>query len=105
MVRRIVFYLLFVMACIGAQEVLGQQVRDDVAQKTVEQSPIAVTVTGNTIRIQNAYPGAQLEVYNVLGIRVHVLKLDASDKTFTLNLSKGCYILKIENVVRKVAIK
>lgn len=105
MVRRIVFCVFFMVACIGAQGVLGQQVRDDVAQKSVEQSAISVTVTGNSIRIQNAYPGAQLEVYNVLGIRVLLFKLDASDKTFPLNLSKGCYILKIENVVRKVAIK
>ncbi len=106
MVRRIVFCLLFVMSCMGTQLVLGQQVQEDVAQKSeVEQPAISVTVTGNTIRIQNAYPGAQLEVYNVLGIKVQVLKLDAADKTFTLNLSKGCYILKIENVVRKIAIK
>ncbi len=97
--------MVFAIACVCVQGVQAQQVREDVAQKTVEQSALSVAINGNTIRIQNASPGAQLEVYSVLGVRVLVVKLDAPDKTFTLNLSKGCYMLKIENVARKVVLK
>lgn len=105
MLRRILFCMLLAMTCFGAQFSFAQQTKEDTSQRVVEQSAISITITGNTIRVQNAPPGALLEVYNVLGLRVLASKLDASDKTFTLNLSKGCYILKIENVVRKVALK
>lgn len=70
-----------------------------------EEPSLTLSVNGNSVKIQNATPGNVLEVYNVLGIKVHSVKLDAADKTVTLNLPKGCYILKIENIVRKIAIK
>lgn len=70
-----------------------------------EEQLMNLTVSGNSVHVQNAVPGNTLEVYNVLGIKVHSVKLDAADKTITLNLPKGCYILKIENIVRKIAIK
>ncbi len=70
-----------------------------------EQSTLSMSVNGNVVKIQNATPGSKLEVYNVLGIKVLSLKLDAADKSFALNLSKGCYILKLENLVRKIAIR
>lgn len=105
MVRKIVFCIAFVLALMGTQGVFAQQVQENTSQKLTEQSALTLTITGNTVRIQNASPGSQFEVYNVLGIRVLAVKLDAADKTYTLNLSKGCYILKIENLVRKVALK
>lgn len=70
-----------------------------------DSNSLTLAITGNTIHLQNATPGTSLEVYNVLGIKVLSVKIDASEKTFVLNLSKGCYILKIENLVRKIALK
>lgn len=70
-----------------------------------EQTSVTLTVTGSNVRVQNATPGALLEVYNVLGLKVTSIKIDSTDKTITLNIPKGWYILKIENVARKVAIK
>ncbi|MFA6873308.1 MAG: T9SS type A sorting domain-containing protein [Bacteroidaceae bacterium] len=70
-----------------------------------DSNSLTLTITGNTIHLQNATPGTVLEVYSVLGIKVLSVKIDASEKTFVLNLSKGCYILKIENLVRKIALK
>lgn len=70
-----------------------------------EEPALRLTVDGNSVRVQNAAPGNTLEVYNVLGIKVLSVKLDTADKTIALNLPKGCYILKIENIVRKIAIK
>lgn len=70
-----------------------------------DSNSLTLSVTGNTIHLQNATPGSVLEVYSVLGIKVLSVKIDASEKTFVLSLSKGCYILKIENLVRKIALK
>ena len=76
-----------------------------VADYQADPNSLSLTITGNTVRLQDATPGTSLEVYNVLGIKVLSVKIDASEKTFVLNLSKGCYILKIENLVRKIALK
>ena len=47
----------------------------------------------------------QLSVYNVTGVRVMSVKVDGGDKHYTLNFPKGCYIVKVGNVVRKVSIR
>lgn len=70
-----------------------------------ELTQIYLTVSGSSIRIQNADRGDTLEIYNILGVKVSSTKIDSLDKTINLNLPKGCYILKIENTVRKIAIK
>lgn len=70
-----------------------------------EITQISLTTNGNIVRLQNADKNSILEIYNVLGVKVASIKIDSSDKTITLNLPKGCYILKIENIVRKIAIK
>ena len=64
-----------------------------------EVTQIVLTITGSTVRVQNAEKG------NTLGVKVSSIKIDSSDKTIALNLPKGCYILKIGDVVRKIAIK
>lgn len=33
------------------------------------------------------------------------IKIDGQDKRYTLNLPKGCYIIKVGNVVRKISIR
>ncbi len=67
-----------------------------------------ITVNNNSdnqeVRVQDA-EGQKLEVYNVLGVRVAVFRIDSADKTFTLGLQKGCYILKVGKVVRKTFIR
>lgn len=70
-----------------------------------EVTQIVLTITGSTVRVQNAEKGNTLEIYNILGVKVSSIKIDSSDKTIALNLPKGCYILKIGDVVRKIAIK
>lgn len=96
------FFLLIAFPCaiLNAQEVITQESIQD------EEPEIIITVTDNTtVRIQNAPDDSVMEVYNIVGVKVTSEKIDSSDKTVTLNLSKGYYILKIENVVRKIVIK
>jgi maltose-binding protein MalE len=67
-----------------------------------------ITVNNNSdnqeVRVQDA-EGQRLEVYNVLGVRISSYRIDSNDKTFTLSLQRGCYILKVGKVVRKTFIR
>jgi len=63
-----------------------------------------ITVNGNTVRVSNTN-GEDIEVFNLTGTKVTTIKTDAPGKTFTVNLPKGCYLLKIGKVVRKISIR
>lgn len=65
---------------------------------------ISISVVGNVLHVVGA-EDEQLAVYNVTGVRVMSVKVDGSDKHYTLNLPKGCYIVKVGNIVRKVSIR
>ena len=70
----------------------------------IDTQTISISVVGNTLHVVGA-EDEQLAVYNVTGVRVMSMKVDGSDKHYTLNLPKGCYIVKVGNVVRKVSIR
>lgn len=70
----------------------------------IDTQTISISVVGNTLHVVGA-EDEQLAVYNVTGVRVMSVKVDGSDRHYTLNLPKGCYIVKVGNVVRKVSIR
>ena len=64
---------------------------------------VSIRLTGNELRITGA-AGEMMQIYNVAGVRVMTVKIDSSDKTYNLNLPKGCYIVKVGKIVRKISI-
>ena len=70
-----------------------------------DTSVIELTVTTDSIRIQNAKVGSVMEIYNILGVKINSFTIDSTDKTIPLTLPKGYYIFKIYTVVRKIIIK
>lgn len=64
---------------------------------------VSIRLTGNELRITGA-AGEMMQIYNVAGIRVMTVKIDSSDKMYNLNLPKGCYIVKVGKIVRKISI-
>ncbi len=64
-------------------------------------SEVQLTTEGRTVHIKNA-AGLKLEVYNVTGVLVSSVKIDSQEKSVTLSLEKGIYILRVGNVTRKV---
>lgn len=60
-------------------------------------------VNGRNIRVQNAH-GATLEIYNITGVKVASFKIEGGDRTVSPDLPRGCYIVKVGKVARKVAI-
>ena len=68
-----------------------------------ELATASIVIKGTTISIYNA-EGSKLEIFSLTGTRVGIVNIDSNAKTISLSLKKGCYILKVNNVVRKVSI-
>ena len=73
------------------------------AEQTIEED-ISITVNGQSVTISGAQ-GRTLEVVSLTGRCVMTVKIDSPSQRIELNVPKGCYILKIGKVVRKVAIR
>lgn len=69
-----------------------------------ESQRITVSVSGSVLRVSGA-DGEVLHIYNVTGVRVMSIEVDGYEKSYTLNLPKGCYIVKIGKTVRKITIR
>ena len=69
-----------------------------------ETPEIKFYVNGSNVRVINAAKQT-MYVYSVTGECVIRYRIDSDEKTFTLGLPKGIYILKVNNVARKVSLR
>ena len=69
-----------------------------------EVQTINVAVSESTIHVTGAN-GQVMHVYNVTGMKLMSVKIEGQDKKVEINLPKGCYIVKVGKVVRKIYIK
>ena len=67
-------------------------------------STVTIAVSGNIVRVSGTN-GEDIEIFNLTGVKINTIKTDTTGKTFTVNLQKGCYLLKIGKVVRKISIR
>lgn len=74
-----------------------------VAEQIDERTP-TISTEGNTVSIQGAN-GMTLEVVSMTGRAVASYKIEGPVQRIELNLPKGCYILKVGKVVRKVTVR
>lgn len=65
---------------------------------------ISISLNESVLHVTGAN-GQVLHVYNVAGVRVMSVKVEGADKRIELNLPKGCYIVKVGKVVRKISIQ
>lgn len=103
MMTRKFFLLIF-----SAALVLGTPVAAlaDTAVEIIDNDfqTINVSLNEQTLRVTGAN-GQMLFIYNVAGVRVMSVKVEGADRLIELNLPKGCYIVKVGKVVRKISIK
>ena len=69
-----------------------------------EMQSVSIVVKEGSVKVTNAM-GQKLEVFNLAGVRITSLPLENDEVSFKLNLSRGCYILKVGKTVRKVNMK
>ncbi|MBR7029603.1 MAG: T9SS type A sorting domain-containing protein [Bacteroidaceae bacterium] len=67
------------------------------------QNDVKIIVRGNTLRITGA-AGMVVDIYNVTGQKVKSIRLGANDETINTGLPRGCYIVKVGDLVRKVSL-
>ncbi len=70
-----------------------------------EPQPVTIAVSSEGVLRVTGASGQTLYVYNITGVRVMSVKVDGADKSYNLNLSKGCYIVKVGKTVRKISIR
>ena len=91
--------ILFLLA---APVVAAGMLMDPVPSAQFDEPSIAVE--GHVVTVSGAQ-GAKLQVVSLTGRLVAEYDIDAPVQRVELNLSKGCYILKVGKVVRKVSIR
>ncbi len=65
---------------------------------------VMISVSGQTVTINGAQ-GETLEVISLTGRRLLTLKIESPSQRIELNVPKGCYILKVGKVVRKISLR
>ena len=70
----------------------------------VMDDDISIAVSGQSVTITGGQ-GQTLEVVSLTGRCVMTVKIDSPSQKVELNVPKGCYILKIGKVVRKVTVR
>lgn len=75
-----------------------------VAEQVEPEKVINISIDGNSVTVTGA-AGMTLEVISLTGRHVTSMKVESPAQRFDLNLPKGCYILKIGKVVRKVTVQ
>lgn len=67
-------------------------------------SGISLSISGGNVHITGAN-GEVMEIFNLTGTKVATVRIDSNDKTFALNLTKGCYLIKVGKIVRKISVQ
>jgi hypothetical protein len=75
-----------------------------VAEMVEPDRAITLVVEGSNVQVNGA-SGMVLEVVSVTGRHVASVKIESPAQRVELNLPKGCYILKVGKVVRKVTLR
>ena len=72
----------------------------------VEQigTSVTISVSGQTVLVAGAQ-GETLEVVSLTGRQVMTVKIESPAQRVELNFPRGCYILKVGKVVRKIQVR
>ena len=76
-------------------------------EPTIEQSgerEVTIAVQQSSLIVSNAQ-GQTLEVVSLTGNQVAKVKIESPTQRIELDVPKGCYIVKVGKVVRKIVIR
>lgn len=95
--------LLLLVVCFLSIPGMSQPQEEKEGPKT-ELAATSIVVKGSKVIVYNAN-GSPLEVFSLTGAKVATITIDDNEQTINLSLKKGCYILKVNKVVRKISIR
>ena len=99
--------LLILTLCAGLFTATTELRAQDISKTAIEneQAPITISVSESTVHIKNADKKI-VSIFNLTGVEVKRISIDSPSKIIDLSfLPKGCYIIKIGNVARKVYLR
>lgn len=102
MMKRIFTIFFSAALLIGIPQVAKAETSIEIIDADFQQ--ISISINENILHVTGAN-GQVLHIYNVAGVRVMSVKVEGQDKRIELNLPKGCYIVKVDKMVRKISIK
>ena len=74
-------------------------------QKQQTKPEIEISFVDNRIKVKNATIGSKLEIYSVVGLKVMEVEIKHTSSEYPVNLSKGYYIVRVEETVRKIVVR
>ncbi len=72
--------------------------------EVLQEQAVTVTYDKGSLLVSGG-EGYVLEVVSLTGKRVLEVKIDSPAQKIELNLPKGCYIVKVGDVVRKISVR
>ena len=104
MTKRLLIFSLAMSLMLTAPTLVKAAEAEYVSSEQTIEEDITFVVNGQSVTITGAQ-GRTLEVVSLTGRCVMTVKIESPSQRIELNVPKGCYILKIGKVVRKVAIR
>lgn len=89
---------LFPVTTLKAADMPMEAMQQDMSEE------VTIAVSGQTVIVSGAQ-GETLEVISLTGRRVLTVKIESPSQRIELNIPKGCYLLKVGKVVRKVSLR
>ena len=103
MMKRIYLLLMAAIVSLAMPFELHANPSVEIIENDVQQN-ITITLIESTLHVTGA-SGEMLHIYNVAGVRVMSVRIEGADKRIELGLPKGCYIVEVGKVVRKISVK
>ena len=104
MIKRLLIFSVALSMMLSAPTFLRAAEAEWWQQEQTIEDDISISVNGQWVTINGAQ-GLTVEVVSLTGRLVKTVKIESPAQRIELNVPKGCYILKIGKVVRKVAIR
>ena len=105
--KRIVFILSAVLALVlfvpvtASSSVLKEYA---IGIMDFQDSEVTISVSQGSVYVYGG-EGMTIEVVSLTGNKVFEEQIDSPAQKFELNIPKGCYIVKVGNVVRKISVR
>jgi len=101
--RLLIFSFIATLTLMAPHTVKASDAEAPAIEQTINED-VVIKVSGQTVTISGAQ-GETLEVISLTGRCLMTVKIQDPVQRIDLNVPKGCYILKIGKVARKVTVR
>lgn len=103
MKRLLVYTFAMVMLMVPASMLMASEMAEFAIEQQAIDEEVTISISGQSVTVSGAQ-GQMLEVISLTGRKIMTVKIESPVQRIDLNVPKGCYILKIGKVVRKVSL-